>query len=56
MSAELRKARGIPVKAGPRLSSLFQGQAGNLAMVSSTVIEFRAGRVVSLYVAHSSQN
>jgi hypothetical protein len=56
MSAELRKARGIPVKSGPRFSSLFQGQAGNLAMVSSTVIEFRAGRVVSLHVAHSSQN
>jgi hypothetical protein len=56
MSAELRKARAIPARNGPRFSSLFQGQAGDLAMVSSTVIEFSGGRVVSLHVAHSSQN
>ena len=56
MSSELRKALGIPVKIGPNFSSLFQGQSGNLTMVSSTVIEFRAGRAVSLHVAHSSQN
>ncbi len=56
MSAELRKALGIPAKAGPIFSSLFQGQAGNLAMVSSTVLQLRAGRVESLHVAHSSQN
>ena len=56
MSNELRKVLGIPVKMGPHFSSLFQGQSGNLTMVSSTVIEFRAGRAVSLHVAHSSQN
>jgi hypothetical protein len=56
MSAELRKALGIPAKAGPHFSSLYQGQSGNLATVSSTDIEFRAGRAVSLHVAHSSQN
>ena len=56
MSNELRKALGIPVKIGPHFSSLFQGQAGNLAMISSTVIEFRAGRAVTLHVAHSTQN
>ncbi len=56
MSGELRKSLGIPAKVGPHFSSLFQGQAGNLTMVSSTVIEFRAGRAVSLHVAHSSQN
>ena len=56
MSAELRKALGIPAKPGPIFSSLFQGQAGDLAMMSSTVLELRAGRVESLHVAHSSQN
>ena len=56
MSAELRKALGIPARTGPIFSSLFQGQAGNLAMVSSTVLELRGGRVASLHVAHSSQN
>lgn len=56
LSAELRKALGIPAKSGPLFSSLFQGQSGNMQMVSSTVIEFRAGRAVSLHVAHSSQN
>ncbi len=56
MSNELRKALGIPVRIGPHFSSLFQGQTGNLTMVSSTVIEFRAGRAVTLHVAHSSQN
>ncbi len=56
LSAELRKALGIPAKTGPLFSSLFQGQSGNMQMVSSTVIEFRAGRAVSLHVAHSSQN
>jgi hypothetical protein len=53
---DLRRALGIPVKAVPHFSSLFQGQSGNLTMVSSTVIEFRAGRAVTLHVAHSSQN
>ena len=56
MSGELRKALGIPARIGPNFSSLFQGQSGNLTMVSSTVIEFRAGRAVTLHVAHSSQN
>ena len=56
MSGELRKALGISPKTGPHFSSLFQGQSGNLATVSSTDIEFRAGRAVSLHVAHSSQN
>jgi hypothetical protein len=56
MSNELRRALGIPAKVGPRFSGLFQGQTGNLQMVSSTVMEFRGGRTVSLYVAHSSQN
>ena len=56
MSNELRKALGIPAKVGPHFSSLFQGQSGSLATVSSTDIEFRAGRAVSLHVAHSSQN
>ena len=56
VSNELRRTQGIPAKVGPYFSSLFQGQAGNLTMVSSTVIEFRAGRAVSLHVAHSSQN
>jgi len=56
MSGELRKALGIPAKVGPNFSSLFQGQSGNLTMISSTVIEFRAGRAESLHVAHSSQN
>ena len=55
-SAELRKTLGIPAKTGPHFSSLFQGQTGNLQMVSSTVIEFRGPRAVSLYVAHSTQN
>jgi hypothetical protein len=53
---ELRKALGIPAKAGAHFSSLFQGQTGNLQLVSSTVIEFRGSRAVSLYVAHSTQN
>ena len=56
LSPELRKALGIPAKTGPNFSSLFQGQAGNMQMVSSTVIEFRGARAVSLHVAHSSQN
>jgi hypothetical protein len=56
MSTELRKALGIPAKTGPHFSGLFQGQTGNLQMVSSTVMEFHAGRTVSLHVAHSSQN
>jgi len=56
MSAELRKVLGIPAKPGASFSSLFQSQVGNLQMVSSTVIEFRAGRAVSLHVAHSTQN
>jgi hypothetical protein len=56
MSSELRKALAIPPKAGPIFASLFQGQSGNLQMVSSTVIEFRGGRAVTLHVAHSSQN
>ena len=55
-SPELRKSLGIPVKTGPNFSSLFQGQTGNLQMVSSTVIEFKGPRAVSLYVAHSTQN
>ncbi len=56
VSSELRKTLGIPVKPGPNFSSLFQGQSGNLQMVSSTVIEFHGTRAVSLHVAHSSQN
>ena len=56
LSPELRKALGIGAKSGPYFSSLFQGQAGNLQMVSSTVIEFKGSRAVSLYVAHSTQN
>ncbi len=56
LSADLRKVLGIPAKVGAHFSSLFQGQAGNLTMVSSTVLEFRGGRAVTLYVAHSSQN
>src|ERR1700742_5190509 len=56
MSAELRKALGVPAKPGASFSSLFQSQVGSLQMVSSTVIEFRAGRAVSLHVAHSTQN
>jgi hypothetical protein len=56
MSSELRKALGIPAKVGPHFSSLFQGQAGNLAMISSTVIEFHGTRAVTLHVAHSTQN
>ena len=57
MSNELRKALGIPARfAGPLFSSLFQGQAGSLQMLSATVIQFRAGRAVTLHVAHSSQN
>jgi len=55
-SPELRKSLGIPAKNGPHFSSLFQGQTGNLQMVSSTVIEFKGARAVSLYVAHSTQN
>jgi hypothetical protein len=55
-SAELRRSLGIPAKTGPHFSSLFQGQTGNLQMVSSTVIEFKGPRAVSLYVAHSTQN
>jgi len=55
-TTELRKSLGIPSKTGPLFSSLFQGQTGNLQMVSSTVIEFKGLRAVSLYVAHSSQN
>ncbi|HEY9025422.1 MAG TPA: hypothetical protein VIP05_14060 [Burkholderiaceae bacterium] len=55
-SSELRKSLGIPARTGPHFSSLFQGQTGNLQMVSSTVIEFRGPRAVSLYVAHSTQN
>ena len=56
MSAELRKVLGVPARPGASFSSLFQSQVGNLQMVSSTVIEFRAGRAVSLHVAHSTQN
>ena len=56
MSAELRKVLGVPAKPGASFSSLFQSQVGSLQMVSSTVIEFRAGRAVSLHVAHSAQN
>jgi len=56
MSAELRKSLGVPAKGGPTYSGLFQGQTGNLQMVSSTVMQFRAGRTVTLHVAHSTQN
>ena len=56
LSPELRKGLGITAKSGPYFSGLFQGQAGNLQMVSSTVIEFKGSRAVSLYVAHSTQN
>jgi hypothetical protein len=56
MSAELRKALGVPAKPVPNFSSLYQNQGGNLQMVSSTVIEFRGTRAVSLHVAHSTQN
>ena len=56
LSPELRKALGISARTGPYFSGLFQGQAGNLQMVSSTVIEFKGSRAVSLYVAHSTQN
>ena len=56
LSAELRKTLGIPNKPVPNSSSLFQGQSGSLQMVSSTVIEFRGSRAVSLHVAHSTQN
>ena len=56
VSAELRKTLGIPSKAVPNFSGLFQGQSGSLQMVSSTVIEFRGNRAVSLHVAHSTQN
>jgi len=56
VSAEARKAQGIPAKPAASFSSLFQGQSGSLQMVSSTVIEFRGSRAVSLHVAHSTQN
>jgi hypothetical protein len=56
VSADLRRTLGIPNKPVPNSSSLFQGQSGSLQMVSSTVIEFRASRAVSLHVAHSTQN
>ena len=56
VGAELRKSLGISPKSGPNFSSLFQGQSGSLQMVSSTVIEFRGSRAVSLHVAHSTQN
>ena len=56
VSAELRKALGVPSRPGASFSSLYQNQVGNLQMVSSTVIEFHGGRAVSLYVAHSTQN
>ena len=56
MSAELRKALGVPSKPVSSFAGLFQGQAGSMQMVSSTVIEFRGPRAVSLHVAHSSQN
>jgi hypothetical protein len=56
LSADLRKTLGIPSKPVPNSSSLFQGQSGSLQMVSSTVIEFRGSRAVSLHVAHSTQN
>ena len=55
-TSELRKALGIPARTGSHFSSLFQGQTGNLQMVSSTMIEFRGPRAVALYVAHSTQN
>ena len=56
LSAELRKALGVPAKPGPNFSSLFQSQVGGLQMVSSTVLEFHGPRAVSLHVAHSTQN
>ena len=56
LGADLRKSLGIPNKPVPNSSSLFQGQSGSLQMVSSTVIEFRGSRAVSLHVAHSTQN
>ena len=56
LSAELRRAVGIPPKVGLHFASLFHGQSGNLQMVSSTMIEFRGPRAVTLHVAHSSQN
>jgi len=56
LSAELRKALGVPPRPGASFSSLYQKQVGNLQMVSSTVIEFRGTRAVSLHVAHSTQN
>jgi hypothetical protein len=55
-STELRRAIGIPAKAGGRFASLFHGESGNLQMVSSTMIEFRGPRAVTLHVAHSSAN
>ncbi|MEP6503713.1 MAG: hypothetical protein ABJD97_10300 [Betaproteobacteria bacterium] len=56
LSADLRRAIGIPAKTGTRFASLFHGQSGNLQMVSSTMIEFRGPRAITLHVAHSSQN
>jgi hypothetical protein len=56
LSTELRRAVGIPAKVGVHFASLFQGQMGNLQKVSSTSIEFRGGRAITLHVAHSSAN
>jgi hypothetical protein len=56
LSTELRRAVGVPPKVGPHFASLFHGQSGNLQMVSSTMIEFRGSRAVTLHVAHSSAN
>jgi len=55
-SAELRRALGMPAKGVPYFASLFHGETGNLQMVSSTSLEFRGARVVTLHVAHSSTN
>ena len=56
LSAELRKALGVPAHAGPTYSTLFHGQSGSLDVVGTIVIEFKGARAVSLHVAHSTQN
>ncbi len=55
-SSELRKALGMTTRGASHFASLFQGVTGNLQMVSSTSIEFRGPRAVTLHVAHSSAN
>jgi hypothetical protein len=55
-SAELRRALGMPARAGAAFASMFHGRSGNLDLIGSLMIEFRGARATAIHVAHATQN